>query len=61
MRIRWTTPAARDLTKICDYIEEHDGPAPARRVALTIYERIDSLTAFPCWGVPVAWRTRASS
>jgi len=26
MRIRWTEPAARDLTNICDYIEEHDGP-----------------------------------
>jgi toxin ParE1/3/4 len=52
MRIRWTPPAARDLTKICDYIEEHDGPAPARRVALTIYERIDSLTAFPLLGRP---------
>jgi plasmid stabilization system protein ParE len=24
MRIRWTEPAARDLTHICDYIEERD-------------------------------------
>jgi plasmid stabilization system protein ParE len=26
--------AARDLTNICDYTEEHDGPEAARRVAL---------------------------
>jgi toxin ParE1/3/4 len=33
MRIRWTEPAARDLTNICDYTEEHDGPdsRPPRR------------------------------
>src|SRR5579859_5787146 len=36
MRIRWTEPAARDLTQICDYIEEHEGRVTARRVALTI-------------------------
>ncbi|MHB8655842.1 MAG: type II toxin-antitoxin system RelE/ParE family toxin [Terriglobia bacterium] len=47
MRIRWTEPAARDLTQICDYIEEHDGPIAARRVALTIYEGIGSLAKFP--------------
>ena len=36
----WTEPA-HDLTHICDYInyiEEHDGPLAARRVALTIYQ-----------------------
>jgi len=47
MRIRWTELAARDLTYICDYIEEHDGPAIARRVALAIYRGIDSLARFP--------------
>ena len=52
MRIRWTDPAARDLTHICDYIEGHDGPATARRVALTIYESVDSLTQFPLRGRP---------
>ena len=36
MRIRWTEPAAADLTGICDYIDEHDGPERARRVAITI-------------------------
>jgi len=52
MRIRWTTPAARDLTGISDYIGERDGPVLARRVALTIYERVDALTAFPRQGRP---------
>ena len=52
MRIRWTEPAARDLTEICDYIAEHSGPARARRVALTIYEGVSSLTQFPYRGRP---------
>jgi toxin ParE1/3/4 len=52
MRIRWTTPAAQDLTRISDYISERDGPSLARRVALTIYERVDTLTAFPRRGRP---------
>src|ERR1035441_4675315 len=52
MRIRWTEPSARDLTHICDYIEEHDGPAAARRVALTIHQGVGSLTQFPYRGRP---------
>jgi len=47
MRIRWTEPAARDLTNICDYTEEHDGPEAARRVANRIYESVGALTKFP--------------
>ncbi len=50
MRIRWTEPAARDLTGICDYIEEQDGPVAARRVAIRIYEAVDTLTRFPLRG-----------
>jgi len=52
MRIRWTKPAARDLTQICDYIRDHDAPAAARRVALTIYESVSSLAHFPQRGRP---------
>jgi toxin ParE1/3/4 len=52
MRIRWTEPAARDLTGICDYINDHDGPDAARRVALRIYEGVDSLMQFPHRGRP---------
>jgi toxin ParE1/3/4 len=47
MRIRWTEPAARDLTAICDYIKEHDGPEAARKVALRIYEGVGTLSQFP--------------
>ena len=52
MRIRWTQPAADDLTHICDYIEEHDTSATARRVALAIYESIGTLVRFPRRGRP---------
>jgi len=52
MRIRWTEPAAHDLTRICDYIEEHDGPEAARKVALRIYEGIEKLVPFPQRGRP---------
>jgi len=47
MRIRWTEPAARDLTAICDFTDEHDGPEAARRVALRIYEDVSALVTFP--------------
>ena len=46
MRIRWTEPAARDLTGICDYIKKHDGPAAASRVALEIYGGVGALRKF---------------
>ena len=69
MRIRWTEPAARDLTNICDYTEEHDGPEAARRAALRIYEALGTLTsqalaslcspAFLFWRC-IAWAKRLS-
>ena len=37
MLVRWTKPAADDLSHICDYTEERFGAAQARRVALAIY------------------------
>jgi toxin ParE1/3/4 len=52
MRIRWTQPAARDLTCIGDYTEEHDGPAAARKVALRMSEAVGSLAQFPHLGRP---------
>lgn len=36
MHVRWTDSAVRDLTHICDYIEEHNSSTTARRVALSI-------------------------
>lgn len=47
MRIRWTDPAVRDLTNICDYIEKHGGAATVRRVAISIHQRIETLAEFP--------------
>jgi plasmid stabilization system protein ParE len=47
MRVRWTEPAARDITQICDYIQEHDTSSTARRVAISIYERLSALMEFP--------------
>jgi plasmid stabilization system protein ParE len=47
MPLRWTEPAASDLNHSCDYLEEHEGSTTARRVALSIYERVSSLVKFP--------------
>jgi toxin ParE1/3/4 len=47
MLVRWTEPAVRDFTHICDYISAHGSPTVARRVALAIYKSIDTLTDFP--------------
>lgn len=52
MRIRWTEPAARDLTQVCDYLQERDSPAVARRVALAIHKSVRSLLKFPRRGRP---------
>jgi plasmid stabilization system protein ParE len=52
MRIRWTGPAASDLTRICGYLEEHDSPVVARRIALSIYEGVEALIQFPRRGRP---------
>jgi plasmid stabilization system protein ParE len=42
MRVRWTTNAADDLERICDYIAERR-PDSARRVAQSVVERISEL------------------
>lgn len=47
MRIRWTDAAVRDLTHICDYIETHGSAVTARRVAVSIYQRVGTLAEFP--------------
>ena len=51
MRVRWTTDAADDLERICDYIAQNR-PESARRVAQTVLERIGTLEAFPDLGRP---------
>jgi plasmid stabilization system protein ParE len=46
MRVRWTTDAADDLERICDYIAE-TSPDSARRIAQTVVEGVASLNTFP--------------
>ena len=46
MRVRWTTDAADDLERICDYIAQ-DRPESARRIAQSVVERIGTLDSFP--------------
>jgi len=50
MRTRWTEPVARDLTSVCDYTQEHNGPEAARKLALRIYEAVGFLPRFPHLG-----------
>jgi toxin ParE1/3/4 len=52
MLVRWTEPAVNDFTHICDYTEERFSSAQARRTALAIYDRIESLKSFPHKGRP---------
>jgi plasmid stabilization system protein ParE len=51
MRVRWTTDAADDLERICDYIAA-DRPEAARRIAVDITLAIGGLSAFPNRGRP---------
>jgi len=46
IRVRWTTDAADDLERICDYIAT-SRPGTARNVAATIVRRIADLEKFP--------------
>jgi addiction module RelE/StbE family toxin len=51
MRVRWTTDAADDLERICDYIAE-TSPDSAHRIARLIVDGIASLHTFPNRGRP---------
>jgi toxin ParE1/3/4 len=46
MRVRWTTDAADDLERICDYIAL-ERPDSAQRVAKSVVDRIGELKTFP--------------
>ena len=52
MRIRWTEPASRDFTQICDYLNKEDSHETARRIAILIHDRIHMLAEFPELGRP---------
>lgn len=49
MRLRWTTPAANDLYKIVQRIQQ-DNPVAASDVAQTLYDGCGSLRDFPYRG-----------
>lgn len=51
MLVRWSTPAAEDLERICERIER-DNPDAARRVARTIFNGCTKLENFPNLGRP---------
>ena len=46
MRVRWTTDAAEDLSRIVEHIRE-DSPSAAQRIARTIYEGVAALRTMP--------------
>lgn len=50
MIVRWTRPAADDLTHICDYTAELFGAAQARRAAMSIYAAVGALKEMPLRG-----------
>lgn len=49
MEIRWSSPGADDLERICRCIDR-DNPEAARRVASIIYSGIGQLKDFPALG-----------
>jgi addiction module RelE/StbE family toxin len=51
MLVRWTVPAADDLTSIKTYLQQPH-PQFAESTVRTIYKRIRSLRAAPCRGRP---------
>jgi toxin ParE1/3/4 len=51
MRLRWTTPALRDLEAIGEYVER-DNSAAAARVVAAILDQTNDLAKFPHIGRP---------
>ncbi|HYA81180.1 MAG TPA: type II toxin-antitoxin system RelE/ParE family toxin [Methylocystis sp.] len=51
MKLRWTTPALRDLEAIGDYIAQ-DNPAAAARVVTSILDHAEMLVRHPHIGRP---------
>jgi toxin ParE1/3/4 len=46
MNIRWSPEAANDLLVIVEFIHNNN-PSAATRVALVVFERVESLSSFP--------------
>jgi toxin ParE1/3/4 len=47
VRVRWTTPALRDLDIIGDNSERENSAAVAERIVTAILDHADNLAAFP--------------
>jgi toxin ParE1/3/4 len=47
VRVRWTTPALRDLEIIGDNIERENSTAVAARIVTAILDHADNLAKFP--------------
>src|SRR5262245_25382220 len=63
MRVRWTTDAADDLERICDYVAR-ERPEAARRLALDVLHAIEGLRVsepWTPWTRPRHSRTRADA
>jgi plasmid stabilization system protein ParE len=60
MPVRWTTDAADDFERICDYVAR-ERPAAARRLALDVLQAIEGLRALPNRGRPGRVQVLANS
>jgi plasmid stabilization system protein ParE len=60
MRVRWTTDAADDLERICDYVARERLEA-ARRIALDVLLPLRTLARFQTEDVPDASKVLANS
>jgi len=47
MRVRWTTPALRDLEAVGDHIERDNSATVAARIVTAILDQADNLAKFP--------------
>ena len=47
MRLRWTSPALRDLEAIGDFIEQENSAAVAARIVTANLDQAEKLAAFP--------------
>jgi toxin ParE1/3/4 len=47
MKLRWTGPAAEDLTRICDHFRHDSGESAALRIARSVLSDLSVLVRFP--------------
>jgi toxin ParE1/3/4 len=52
VKIRWTTPALRDLESIGDHVTRENSPAVAARIVTRVLSRVAGLATYPHVGRP---------